>query len=102
MLGHMLKPLVPKFRPDLPPRSKDIAEKIGLREAETDSNSSSNINVSKAGVWSRSNSQAHAFTGAGAVGGSGIILWLNVAPASINWALHPGLDKGEKLLFCFG
>ena len=26
-LGHMMKPLVPKFRPDLSARLKDIAEK---------------------------------------------------------------------------
>ena len=33
----MLKPLVPKFRPDLSSRLKDIAEKTGPRDAETDS-----------------------------------------------------------------
>ena len=36
-LGRMLKSLVPKFRPDLSARLKDIAEKTGPRGAETDS-----------------------------------------------------------------
>ena len=38
-LGHMLKPLVAKFHSDLPIRLRDIAEKTGPREAETDSKS---------------------------------------------------------------
>ena len=37
-LGHILKPLVPKFCPDLSDRLKDITEKkTDHREAETDS-----------------------------------------------------------------
>ena len=37
-LGHMLKPLVPKYRSSLTVRLRDIAEKkTGPREAETDS-----------------------------------------------------------------
>ena len=36
-IAYILKPLVPKFRPDIPSRLKDIAEKkTGPREAETD------------------------------------------------------------------
>ena len=39
-LGHILKPLVPKYRPDPFIRLKDITpkKKTGPREAETDSN----------------------------------------------------------------
>ena len=36
-IGRILKPVVPKFRPDLSVRLRDIAEKTGPREAETDS-----------------------------------------------------------------
>ena len=35
-LGDMLKPLVPKFYPDLSAYLKDIANKTGPHEAETD------------------------------------------------------------------
>ena len=37
ILDRMQEPLVPKFRPDLFVRLKDIAKKTGLRKAETDS-----------------------------------------------------------------
>ena len=36
ILGRILKTLVPKFRPDLSARLKDVAEKTGLRKAEID------------------------------------------------------------------
>ena len=36
-LGHMLKPLVPRFRPDLSVRLRDIAKRTGPRKTETDS-----------------------------------------------------------------
>ena len=38
-LGHMLKPLVPKFRSHLFAYLNDIAEKTGPREAEADGSS---------------------------------------------------------------
>ena len=37
-LGHMLKPTVPKFRPNSFAHLKEIAKKTGPCEAETDSN----------------------------------------------------------------
>ena len=39
-LGHILEPLVAKYRPDVFAPLRDIAEKTGPREPETDSRSS--------------------------------------------------------------
>ena len=41
----MLKPIVSTFRPDLWARLKDIAEKTGPREAETDSRLLWNVRI---------------------------------------------------------